>query len=152
MKTHAISIERAAPNDAAEITSLYLASRAEALRYLRRLYTDKQILTWIEGTVMTRSRVWVARRDGRIVGFVALEGDELHHLYLLPGHYRQGIGTQLLDLAKRESPGRLRLFTFQRNTRARQFYEANGFNIVDQSEGSRNEEEEPDIQYEWIAS
>ena len=37
------------------------------------------------------------------------------------------------------------LFTFQRNERARAFYEAHGFRIVNLSDGSRNEEGEPDV-------
>ncbi len=98
---------------------------------------------------MRRCRVWIVCRDGRVVGFLALDGDELDQLYLMPGHYRQGIGSRLVAMAKQESPGRLRLFTFQRNARARAFYEAHGFRIVDLNDGSRNEECEPDVRYEW---
>ena len=94
-------------------------------------------------------RVWVARRGGCVLGFLALDGDDLDQLYLRPGHYRQGIGARLLALAKWESSGRLCLHTFQRNVRARAFYEAHGFRIVDLNDGSRNEEREPDVQYEW---
>jgi GNAT superfamily N-acetyltransferase len=89
------------------------------------------------------------RRGGRVLGFMALDGDELDQLYLRPGYYRQGIGSRLLALAKRESPGRQRLYTFQRNARARAFYEAHRFRAVDLNDGSRNEESEPDVQYEW---
>lgn len=134
-----------------EIADLYLASRADALPYLPRLHSDAQVRAWIAGIVMRRCRVWVARRGGRVVGFLALEGGDLDQLYLLPGHCRQGIGSRLLALAKRESSGRLRLFAFQRNARARAFYEAHGFRVVDLNDGSRNEEREPDVLYEWAA-
>lgn len=50
------------------------------------------------------------------------------------------------------SPRRLRLFTFQRNERARAFYEARGFVPIDFNDGSRDKEGEPDILYEWVAS
>ncbi len=143
------SLKPAAPDDASEIADLYLASRADALPYLPRLHTDEEVRSWIAGTVMRRCRVWIVCRDGRVVGFLALDGDELDQLYLMPGHYRQGIGSRLVAMAKQESPGRLRLFTFQRNARARAFYEAHGFRIVDLNDGSRNEECEPDVRYEW---
>jgi ribosomal protein S18 acetylase RimI-like enzyme len=42
-------------------------------------------------------------------------------------------------------------FTFQRNESASAFYEAHGFRIVDLNDGSRNEEGEPDVLYEWLA-
>jgi hypothetical protein len=44
---------------------------------------------------------------------------------------------------------RLQLWTFQRNLRARGFYEARGFALVRQTDGSDNEEKEPDALYLW---
>ena len=144
-----ISLAPAIADDVAEITDVYLAARMDALPYLRRLHTDEQVRAWIADTVIRRCRVWVARRDGCVLGFLVLDGENLDQLYLRPDHYRQGIGSRLLALAKREAPRRLRLLTFQRNAHARAFYEAHGFRVVDFSDGSRNEEREPDAQYEW---
>jgi ribosomal protein S18 acetylase RimI-like enzyme len=69
---------------------------------------------------------------------------------MLPGHYRCGIGRKLFELAKTRSPAQLHLYTFPRNVRARAFYEAQGFRIVNMNDGARNEEKEPDICYEWV--
>jgi ribosomal protein S18 acetylase RimI-like enzyme len=99
--------------------------------------------------LLCRGETWVARLDGHVVGFLTLIGDDLDQLYLRPGHYRRGIGSLLLTKAKERSPGRLHLFTSQRNERARAFYEAHGFLIVNLSDGSRNEEGELDVLYEW---
>ncbi|WP_428488466.1 GNAT family N-acetyltransferase [Rhodopila sp.] len=84
--------------------------------FLPRLHSDEKVHAWLTDTVTRRCRMWVARRDGRLIGFVALDGDERDQLYVLPGYYRQGVGSRLLALAKQESSGQLRLFTFQRNT------------------------------------
>ncbi len=46
----------------------------------------------------------------------------------------------------------LNLFTFQRNTAARAFYERHGFRLVDLSDGTRKEEGEPDAHYAWRRS
>lgn len=148
-KPEAPSIERATESDGDEIADLYLASRADALPYLRRVHSDDEVRHWIRTVRLRRGEVWVARLAGRILGFLALDGEALDQLYLLPGHYRQGIGSRLLRQAKERNPEKLRLFSFQRNERARVFYEAHGFRIVDLNDGSRNEEGEPDIQYEW---
>lgn len=82
-------------------------------------------------------RVRVARRDGRIVGFVARgpaaahqghppERDEqLYALYVLSSCYGHGVGQALLDQALSERPAQL--WVAKDNTRARRFYEKNGF-------------------------
>ena len=129
-----------------------MASRRDALPYLPELHTDDETHRWIADVVFAAGGVWVAVADGRIVGFAALNGPRNHldHLYLLPGWYGRGIGSALLAKAKELSVGRLRLFAFQRNARARAFYEARGFTVVDLNGGSRNEEREPDVLYEWV--
>jgi GNAT superfamily N-acetyltransferase len=138
--------------DAAEIADVYLAARNDALPFLRRVHTDVQVRAWIADTLLLRCRVWVARNEQRIVGFLALDNEELEQLYVLPGRYRRGVGSTLLDVAKAASAGRLCLFTFQKNERARAFYESQGFRVVDENDGSRNEEREPDMRYEWRAA
>lgn len=84
-----------------------------------------------------------------MVGFFALKGEGLEQLYIHPEYFRRGVGQQLLAKARALSPERLHLFTFQRNSRARAFYEAHGFTATEFSDGSRNEEHESDEKYEW---
>jgi GNAT superfamily N-acetyltransferase len=59
------------------------------------------------------------------------------HLYIRPECHGQGLGTALLGKAMAEhSP--LRLWAFQRNTRALRFYAARGFRVIERTDGSRN--------------
>ncbi|MBB4373583.1 GNAT superfamily N-acetyltransferase [Bradyrhizobium sp. cir1] len=67
---------------------------------------------------------------------------------MLPVAQGRGVGTELLDIAKRACD-RLELWTFQRNALARRFYETRGFALVEQTDGARNEEKEPDVRYLW---
>ena len=133
-----LSVGQASEGDAAEVAKVYLASRADALPYLHRVHTDTEVYAWISDVVLKRRETWVARLKGDIVGFMVLVGDDLDQLYVLPGHYRSGVGRKLLDIAKTRSPARLHLYTFQRNVRARSFYEAEGFRIIDVSDGAHN--------------
>src|SRR5581483_9867157 len=98
---------------------------------------------------LKRGETWISRREGVTAGFLMLVGDEIEQLYVLPVYHRQGIGKELVNLAKQRASGRLYLYTFQRNERARVFYESQGFRVVDRSDGARNEEGEPDLRYEW---
>ena len=43
----------------------------------------------------------------------------------------------------------LRLWVFQRNTDAIAFYRTCGFREIERTDGSRNEEREPDVLMEW---
>jgi len=73
----------------------------------------------------------------------------VEQLYVLPGWQGRGVGRALLEMAKAENT-ELRLWTFQRNLEARRFYERRGFIAIDETDGSRNEEREPDVLYRWV--
>jgi ribosomal protein S18 acetylase RimI-like enzyme len=67
---------------------------------------------------------------------------------VLPNRLRRGYGRALLDKAKQHHP-ELQLWTFQKNLNAIGFYRANGFRLVRETDGSGNEEREPDALYAW---
>ena len=69
-------------------------------------------------------------------------------LYVSPAHVAQGVGTLLLSHALANLPLPVRLWCFQRNVRARRFYERHGFNAIRFTDGRANEERLPDILYE----
>lgn len=103
---------------------------------------------FFETTLIKDCEIWIAWRSDRLAGFLALDGGSISQLYIDPLEQRKGIGTLLIDFAKRRSPTRLELHTHQANTGARAFYERNGF----RSTGfgvSPPPESEPDVRYEW---
>jgi GNAT superfamily N-acetyltransferase len=71
------------------------------------------------------------------------------HLYVHPDWRRRGIGTRLLDIAKRDNPEGIRLFCFQCNGGARAFYAARDMVVARSTDGSGSEEQEPDLEYLW---
>ncbi|MFF2145254.1 GNAT family N-acetyltransferase [Kitasatospora sp. NPDC058190] len=148
-----VHLRGAEPEDAGAVTEVFLASRAAAMPYLPRVHSDEATLWWITNVVLTGTRVWVAEdADTRaLLGFASLDGNLLDHLYLRPDARRRGIGTLLLEAVKSAGPQELSLHVFQKNTEARAFYERHGFVVVDTNDGSRNEENEPDMTYRWTA-
>ena len=52
--------------------------------------------------------------------------------------------------AKERRPNGFRLWVFQGNEGARRFYERQGLRLVELTDGSANEEREPDALYEWV--
>jgi len=144
-----VRIELATCDDAAAVGEIFVAARAVTLPFLTELHTPAAMKVWLRDTVLPRNTTWVARTERRAVGFMTLEGPHIEHLYLEPSYLRQGIGSALVAHAKRSHPAGLELVTFQKNERARAFYEACEFRAVCFRDGRSNEEGEPDIVYEW---
>jgi ribosomal protein S18 acetylase RimI-like enzyme len=144
-----MEIERASSEDAGALAAIFTAARHEAMPWLPRLHSAAEDRDFIGGRVMAECEVLVVRREGRPAGFLALSGDLVEHLYVSPGAQRAGIGSALLDAAKRASPDGLRLWVFQRNQGAVAFYERHGFSEVERTDGSANEEREPDALLAW---
>jgi GNAT superfamily N-acetyltransferase len=71
-----------------------------------------------------------------VVGFMALEGDNVDHLYIAPSFQGRGIGDKHLAMAKELRARGLTLWTFQRKARARRFDEARGFVASEFNDGS----------------
>jgi len=138
--------------DAEAIADVHLDSRREAMPWLPMLHSREDTIAYFAGHVLLHEEVLVAEVNQLVVGFIALEGDHLDHLYIAPAYQGRGIGDTLLAMAKEVRPDGLMLWTFQRNARARQFYEARGFVAAELTDGSRNEEREPDALYRWLPS
>ncbi|HLL49987.1 MAG TPA: GNAT family N-acetyltransferase [Thermomicrobiales bacterium] len=131
------------------IALVHRISMREALPYLPDLHTSDEDRAWVANVVLPHQEVWVAEVGERIVGVAALDEDMLAQLYILPGEQGRGIGSALLATAMARRPDGMRLYAFQRNTRARGFYEHRGFIAVAFGDGSDNEEGEPDVLYQW---
>ena len=121
--------------------------------WLPELHTPDEDRRFIREVVLPEQEVWLAERDGVVAGFTALgtrDGVQfMQHLYVAPAHQRRGIGSELMARAKERLPAGFRLWVFQRNAGARDFYEQHGLRLVELTDGSGNEEKEPDALYEW---
>jgi GNAT superfamily N-acetyltransferase len=145
-----MEIEVAGPADAEVLAALFTASRRAAMPWLPPLHSAAEDRRFIAEQVIGASdEVLLVRREGLPVGFLALRGAIVEHLYVEPDAQRAGIGSTLLDAAKARRPAGLRLWVFQRNEGARAFYAKHGFAEVERTDGAANEEREPDVLLAW---
>jgi GNAT superfamily N-acetyltransferase len=122
-----------------------------ALPSLSGLHTPEEDRWFFRERVFRSCAVWGAFDKGAMIGILAFREGWIDQLYVLPRAQGRGIGTQLLQVAQ-SAFDRLQLWTFQRNERARRFYQARGFVLVQETDGARNEENEPDALYLWTSS
>lgn len=132
-------------DDAEELASVHVQAWREAYGGLlpQRFYDDaereRRWLMWsgLLAGADAGHRILVARRGGRIVGFVMhgpaaehlrhrpLRDEQLYALYVLSSSYGHGVGQALLDQALSGRPAQL--WVAKDNARARRFYDKNGF-------------------------
>lgn len=83
----------------------------------------------IPNLYLPNAETWAYESDGRVVGFVALLGNEVGAIFVHPSHQRMGVGRRLMDKAK-ELRGELVVEVFKANTIGLAFYAKYGFEIV----------------------
>ena len=127
---------------------VHRAAFDDALPWLAGLHTPDEDRAYFRERVFATCELWGAFGETGMAAMMAFRQDWIDHLYVLPDAQRRGFGSALLQVAK-DASTRLELWTFQRNRCARQFYEARGFVLVEETDGANNDEKEPDARYLW---
>ena len=131
--------------DAEAVSRIARVARFGAIPNFPDLHTPAEDLEFYRSQIKAKSGyVWVDG-NGSVVGFVLWLGAFIDHLYVEPNHQHSGIGTRLLDRAVADmGVPEARLWTFQANARAVAFYTKNGFTVLEETDGSANDERMPD--------
>jgi GNAT superfamily N-acetyltransferase len=133
---------------ARDIACVLRAAFDDRLPWLAGLHTAEEDLRFVRDHLLTASQVYGALEAGELIGFIAFREGWIDQLYVRPEAQGRGVGAALLAVATAAWPN-LSLWTFERNTGARHFYERHGFIAVEETDGSANEEKEPDVRYYW---
>jgi ribosomal protein S18 acetylase RimI-like enzyme len=138
-----LQIRAADSADAPAIAGVHIRTWQGAYRHvfpregLDALSVDQRAAGWKRVFADARQRVFVAVRDGQIVGFASVgpsrdedaEG-ELYAIYVLPDEWGRGAGPLLMDTALAELREDYRdaiLWVLEDNPRTRRFYERSGW-------------------------
>lgn len=149
MNPHNIIITQYHPKYAEQTVSMWRESKERAIGQ-KEGHSFENHIYFLNNILCEQYQIDVVLIDDKVVGMIAYNEREISQLYIHTDYQGFGIGQTLLDKAKEQSSGKLTLYTFEVNENARRFYEKNGFNI--KSRGHENEENLPDILYEWISS
>ena len=146
------------PEYALDVVNLWRRSfqRAMGLEEQNRLGEVRRQLDFLSTIDPASIHVAMDPASSTALGFMALSGGELDHLYVHVDCQGMGLGTTLLNLAKTQSPDGIELFTFQRNRHARSFYQGQGFKEVgrgyarfDDNPWATEREQLADIRLRW---
>ena len=146
-----IMLRRADITDLPAIAVLFRRTRETSLAFLPQLHTREEDIEFFRSKIFAEYELTAAEIDGRLAGYSAVAPGWLEQLYVLPQLQGRGIGGQLL-LRAMESQTDFQFFVFQKNHKARRFYERHGARLVRLTDGAENEEREPDALYEWRAA
>jgi GNAT superfamily N-acetyltransferase len=107
---------------------------------------------WEEALVDPDVDVFVAEAGGEPIGSVSVGGEFLRTLYVVPSHWRTGIGTALHDhaLERLRSQGRAsaKLWTLEENWSARRYYEKRKWKLTEETRVVPFPPNPIDVQYE----
>ena len=142
------ALRPARPADAKAIAVVLTAARAEQA-FIPPLHTPEDYHSFVREVMLPANEVWVVEEASLVVGFASFGDHLLGHIYVAPAAQRRGIGRVLLDKVKERRPDGFTLWTHQPNVAARAFYEREGLEPVEFTDGSANEERVPDVRYEW---
>ena len=146
-------LRRAGPADALVVADLLIRARAAAAGYIpAAVHSDDEVRAWVAAVVLPEFEVWLSiAAGGAVVAVMVLDGSWIDQLYVEPEWTGRGIGGHLIEHGKSRRPGGLKLWTFVTNVRSQRFYQRHGFTVVETTDGSGNEEKEPDLRLVWPA-
>lgn len=139
--------------DADDLAAIHLTARAGA-PMPAPARPPEDVRRWLAGRIGV-DQCWVAElaerptEAGAVVAYARFTETWLDDLYVHPAYARSGIGGTLLDLVKALHPSGFGLWVFESNAPARAFYARHGLVERERTDGSQNEERQPDIRLEW---
>jgi putative acetyltransferase len=112
------------PADEDELIEVWLASTIPGQSFLPESHWRAEEPEIRE--LIPSAEIWVIRKDGQLVAFIALLGDLIGGLFTHPDHQGQGHGRALVEHARsRFDP--LFVEVFEANEKAMAFYRSRGF-------------------------
>jgi putative acetyltransferase len=78
---------------------------------------------------MPNADTWVAEYNGKVIGFISLNGNEVGAIFVQPEFHGLGAGRKLMDKAQ-ELHGDLEVEVFEANSIGRNFYDNYGFELM----------------------
>jgi chorismate mutase/GNAT superfamily N-acetyltransferase len=144
-----LEVRPATVEDADVMADVLVRTRVAATPAMPALLHDEASVRAHLRRRLAEAEGWLAVVDGAAAGFALADAAWLDMLYVLPGRAGGGIGSALLDVVKHARPRGFALWVFESNHAAREFYRRRGLVELERTDGSGNEERQPDVRMVW---
>ena len=114
--------------DEDELIERWFRSTVEGQSFLSQEFWES-VKPLIREVYMPMAETWVAEGDGKILGFISLLDNVIGGLFVDTDQQGKGIGTALIKHAEKIRPQPLSVEVFEKNEKARSFYEKCGFSF-----------------------
>lgn len=114
--------------DIKELLDVWFRASLIAHPFLHKDFLKKEMKA-IEEVYTPMAETWVYVQAGRVVGFIALIGDEVGAIFVDPDFQGQGIGRALMGKAQ-QLRSQLEVEVFEANEIGRRFYDQYGFKLI----------------------
>jgi ribosomal protein S18 acetylase RimI-like enzyme len=118
-----------------------------AFAWLAGLHTLQEDRAFFQRLFQT-NELWGAFDDAGMIGIIAFRAAGSTNSTCFRG--RSDAGSAARCCASPKAGSHVSLWTFQRNAPTRRFYERTGFVLIEETDGTRNDEKEPDALYVWV--
>lgn len=143
-----VTVREALPDEWAALADLYSDARRAAVPQMPpAVHSDEEHRDFYRRHIFEGDEhsVWVAEAAGEVLGLAICTPTFLDGLYIRADSKGHGIGSLLLDVVDATHPDGYELWVFESNLGARRLYERRGLVEVERTDGSGNEERQPDI-------
>ncbi len=132
-------INRLQKNDIERVAEIWLDGNLKAHSFIPAQYWKNNFDLVKE--LLSQAEVYVYENGQKIQGFIGLNDEYIEGIFVSDEMRSQGIGKLLLDFVK-DRKEKLCLNVYQKNTRAMQFYQREGFKIhcegLDEATGEKD--------------
>ena len=85
----------------------------------------------IRDVYIPNTSTWVYEKEGAVLGFISMMGNEVGAIFVRPEFHGQGIGKQLMDFVS-DFHEEMEVEVFERNNVGRAFYDRYGFELIEE--------------------
>lgn len=121
-------IRRYRDDDLSDVISSWENASRIAHPFLTNEFLEQERYN-IPNVYLPNADTWVAEHDGRVIGFIALLGNEVGAIFVQPAFHGAGAGLALMNKAQ-ALHGDLEVEVFKENPIGRKFYSRYGFDLL----------------------